>query len=206
MNCFSANPTFQGEEARSCETSPFALMNCFDANPPPFGAKGRGVAKQASRRLWIALLRREAIKALSNRCASPRRIFAKASHWASFMSLCFVCAYFWQHEKFELLSNHCVHRDRKNASGDRVPFGLLLRPHVVSEDQIVLALMLFASSPCVFLEGQGVLALRLWGSASGFENFSKDPVAQPFASTSFIYIQALLNWYSSLRLLILGKI
>ena len=132
---------------------------------------------------------------------------------SSIKSLCFAWTYFCQVKVTGLLSCHCASfacisdntkilsfyqilvyiEIEKDASGDRVPFSLLLCPHVVSEGQIVLALTLFASSPCVFLEGQGVLALRLWGWAGGFENFSEDPVAQPFASTGFIDIQALLK-------------
>jgi len=132
---------------------------------------------------------------------------------SSIKSLCFAWTYFCQVKVTGLLSCHCASfacisdntknlsfyqilvyiEIEKDASGDGVPFSLLLSPHVVSEGQIVLALMLFASSPWVLLEGQGVLALRLWGWAGGFENFSEDPVAQPFASTGFIDIQALLK-------------
>ena len=129
VTCFDANPpTFRGEGARSCETSPSALMNCFDANPPPFGAKGWGVAKRAPRHLWIALLRHEATKLYQIVVLRLDVFLPSQSHWASFMSLCFVCVYFWQHENFELLSDPCVHRDWKGCKRWSCPFQLVALP------------------------------------------------------------------------------
>ena len=78
MNCFGTNPTFQGEGARSCETSPSALMNCFDANPPTFRGEGARSCETSPSTLMNCFVATWSYKALSNRCASPGRIFAKS--------------------------------------------------------------------------------------------------------------------------------
>jgi hypothetical protein len=81
MNCFGANPPiFRGEGARSCEMSTSPLMNCFGTNPPPFWTKWQEVAKWAPRHLWIALVPIPPFRA-------KRRGVAKQTPWHLWIAL-----------------------------------------------------------------------------------------------------------------------
>lgn len=101
--------------------SPTTVLDYFGINPMPFEAMGRGVAKWAPQRFYIALaptpyLLRQRDKESWH---EPFGAFRLISHFASVASIlgntkllsfiksfCFGCSYFWQCEVSELLSNH----------------------------------------------------------------------------------------------------